>query len=435
MQKSNTNQLKQLGIGRGIHSAQRPFTMPLTSRVGTALESLSNIQLPASQNFLLTNRPSETQLYMMNNNMRLPPSSFHTRQPPSLYAERIGGISGQGIGPNNAGGEFTAFGGDIVKDQREYSTHKKRQRPDDDAPILSGPLIYTETPIPSVSDNTAAADSSTTDQSTSSSTPQQSSAVLPILVPVIQKIDSLQRNKLSYPNDNSYVMNFPSIDNVVRARIIESTISNSQYTINTYCNTIYFTEKTGATPTTYTATMVNGNYDTTTLPVEVARAMNAAFAGTFTCTFNDTTEKLTIARGDGLGTFIFTWLTNASSNNSAQEPMGFDYVDSTAYATSQTSDNIVNLGGPNYLDIDIDEFSTIGPSSKQFAGIQLDQAPGYTSFNTFTSNVRCFRTPQRFSKVTVKFYNPVSAVSGRRNLFLFNGIPNNFSIEFLTLQN
>lgn len=395
------------------------FTMP--SQGVSPSSILDQLYLPLPQgNFITANRPSATQnRFIQNSQMNVPrmiDEVMNIGKP--NYAEVIGGITGMGIKSNGAdpSGRYNAYGGDTV--EHRDGTLKRRRYETDEA-VVTGPVLPSALP-----------------SSDSSSSSSSGSAPPQILVPVIVKIDSDQRDQNSYTLENSYKINFPTVDNVVRARIIEAVIPNAQYNIHAYTKNIYFTEKNTGTgiETDYTATMTIGNYDTTTLPTEVARAMNAAVNLTFTCTYNDITEHLTITRGDGLGTFKFKWATNAASNLSAQVQLGFSKADSSSFATSQTSDKLVQLSGPNYIELEIDEFSTLGPSSKSMATFQLDQATGYACFNTMTSQVRCFRTPTRFSTITARFYNPISVVSGKRNPFEFNGTGNCFSIEFLTLQ-
>ncbi len=405
------------------------FKMP--SSTISPSEIVNNLIVPPQYgSYVTANKPSVTQARLIersNVQHRYSDSLLPNTRP--TYAEVVGGVTGMGIGPNgfDPSGRMNAYGGDIVDKMRGSL---KRPRFETDEAIVTGPVL----PSALQSDNTSGKIESSLSSSSSSSSSGEQNLPPPVLVPLLQKIDSSQRDQTSYPNDNSYKIIFPTVENVVRVRINEAVIPNAQYNIYSFANTIYFTEKTGVTETNYSATMTNGNYDTTTLPTEIARAMNAAVNLTWTCTYNDTTEKLTITRGDGAGTFKFKWATNASSNLSAQEQLGFAKADSTSYATSQTSDNIVQLSGPNYIEVDIDEFTSSGPSSKTMATFQLDQATGYACFNTMNSQVRCFRTPLRFSTVTAKFYNPVSSVSGQRNLFNFNGTPNCFTIEFLTLQ-
>lgn len=134
------------------------------------------------------------------------------------------------------------------------------------------------------------------------------------------------------------------------------TIPNTLYNVNATNNIIPFTNTDGS----YTATMVPGNYTTTTLATEIDRAMDAAASGgatpiTYTTTLVAATQTFSIA--SSASTTSLTFATN--STNTAHALMGFEQVD-VATASPLVSTNSAFLIGPLSLGIQIPQSSGSG---------------------------------------------------------------------------
>ena len=141
----------------------------------------------------------------------------------------------------------------------------------------------------------------------------------------------------------------------------------TQYNINSGNNVIYFTENA----TAKSVALPVGYYTSTTLPAAVASAMTTASGGfsTYTSSLNATSQQLTITAGNN---FALTFGTNTA--NSAATALGFAAVD-TAAATSQTSNQVVNLLGTlcfNILISDVTGTSSTKGSGASFV-VPIDQ--------------------------------------------------------------
>lgn len=118
----------------------------------------------------------------------------------------------------------------------------------------------------------------------------------------------------------------------------------SNYNVNSSNNIFLFTDNS----TARTATITPGNYDTSTLPAALASAMNAANSGfqTYSVTYSATAGAFTITAGSAFS------VNMSSGSNLASGITGFST--NTSSATSQTSNQVVNLGNTLAINIRIE---------------------------------------------------------------------------------
>lgn len=92
-----------------------------------------------------------------------------------------------------------------------------------------------------------------------------------------------------------------------------------------------------------TATIASGTYPTGALYAAAVQTALNAMAGavnTYTCTYNTTTKKFTIARATGAATVTLEWLTGANEGESAGVDLGFFVTADDTGATSYTGDEV-----------------------------------------------------------------------------------------------
>lgn len=126
-------------------------------------------------------------------------------------------------------------------------------------------------------------------------------------------------------------------------------IPNTAYTIDSRNNKIYFYDSASAA--NLTATLATGIYTSSNIAAAVKTALDAVSSTTYTVSLSSTTNKLTFTPGGG-GTMYFRWGVDA--NDSCFRELGFNKTTGSA-ATTQTSDNPINLNSTLSLLIDINE--------------------------------------------------------------------------------
>ncbi|MGL5934889.1 MAG: hypothetical protein ACRCZI_04625 [Cetobacterium sp.] len=113
------------------------------------------------------------------------------------------------------------------------------------------------------------------------------------------------------------------------------------YTVNSLNNVLKFNNNA------VTVTLTPGNYNTSSLAVELKSKIDTAFGDTnTTISFSATTYKLTIAR---VAPFIVDAAISVPTSTFATL-IGFTV--SSANAVSNTGDSVINLSGPNYIVIE-----------------------------------------------------------------------------------
>lgn len=98
-----------------------------------------------------------------------------------------------------------------------------------------------------------------------------------------------------------------------------------------------------------TVTITPGNYTTNTIGSAIISAISTAgFAGTYTVSYSDATQKLTIASSNKQFDLLFT---NVASDKLCTLPIGFDpYLQSSVInVSSVTTPNAVALSGPSFV--------------------------------------------------------------------------------------
>lgn len=139
--------------------------------------------------------------------------------------------------------------------------------------------------------------------------------------------------------------------------VLSITMPNLVYPINQYNDNIAVL--IGAT--TYTATVVNGDYDSTTFATAVQTALTAAHANSWNVTFNSITDKLTIT-----GTSAFSFVATATD---MYNEMGIYTIPSTS-ATSYTSEYPISIQGADWVQI-VTNFATRSVSSNLNQGVVM----------------------------------------------------------------
>ena len=191
-------------------------------------------------------------------------------------------------------------------------------------------------------------------------------------------IDSRDRSA-SLNSSTDFIVYFqPNIVGAKSVSLQEATIPNTQYSINSSNNLIYFTDGSGS----WVGTITPGSYNTITILTAIATAMNAVSSG-YSATYNSSTFFITISNS---GDFELTFGTNTT--DSAAYPLGFANANTTS-ATSQTSVNAVDFIGPLYFGIRIDQIPINTRSSNEYdfyTFIVSNQALSDSSINYWSCN-------------------------------------------------
>lgn len=157
-------------------------------------------------------------------------------------------------------------------------------------------------------------------------------------------LDSRDRiNPTTTESNNCTLRIEPAVGGFDKIELLNFTIPNIQYNIDSTNNLIYFDDGSALT-----AALTSGAYNYISLPIEIKTQLEAVSGNTFSVTYDENTYKITIAIS--AGTFSLTFGTNTT--NSAAGILGFQVVD-TAAASSHTSYNSINLSLPPYFYIQI----------------------------------------------------------------------------------
>lgn len=179
--------------------------------------------------------------------------------------------------------------------------------------------------------------------------------------------DTLKYHEFQFDSDqainsfaeNVYTSDWPlfylgkPLNNIAGLKVLEVQIPFSYYVFNHLNNTFILNESDGGG--NRIVTIPPGNYSSSTILTTLAAALNAASANshTYTVTYDNATQKLTItSNAGGTNTFTFTF------GNDIQDPgwtnpriwLGFSGGSVTS-STSQslTAPFVVQLTGPNYV--------------------------------------------------------------------------------------
>ena len=147
--------------------------------------------------------------------------------------------------------------------------------------------------------------------------------------------NSRERNIVSYPNSNNFRWRLRrDIKEILNIRLIGGSIPANFYNINSDWNKFSFYENT----TTYIITLNPGNYDGSSIAIELKRALNnSGLSNVYDVTYSTTSMKLTIKRSSG--TYAFSLLFQSGS-----------YVDNfddfTGAVDNLTNDYVSKINSP-----------------------------------------------------------------------------------------
>ena len=147
------------------------------------------------------------------------------------------------------------------------------------------------------------------------------------------------------PTDLTFNFNNILSDNydVYKVALLEMSMPNIEPTFQSGQNTsLVFRENAGVVD--FTATITAGTYNGTDLAAQIQTQMNAVvgIANSYTCSYNQSTLKLTISANIP-NTF------SIRSNSTCLRELGFATAN-TSFAVTHTSGYIVNLIGSRYVD-------------------------------------------------------------------------------------
>jgi len=161
----------------------------------------------------------------------------------------------------------------------------------------------------------------------------------------MSRVISISSSDRSRGSINNFTVKFVNpVTDVRRIKSMQVSLPYTWYTVMAGINDKIYITVTG--PTTYSATLTEGNYTNTQLWTETATQINAAYTpdNLFTVTENTTTRKVTVTHGTT--NFQLTFAANTTA--SARKLLGFNATDTTA-GTSSLAPNIYNLTGDNTL--------------------------------------------------------------------------------------
>ena len=145
----------------------------------------------------------------------------------------------------------------------------------------------------------------------------------------MQKILYFKSDDIVQGNTSKGIIQYnQQIDHNVNYVLYEFVMNNNLYNVNDTNNKVYFDEGGG----TLTATLTNGNYFQSDFTTELQTQLNAIGADTYTCTYSNTTGKITVV--DTTGTFGFVFLTNTT--NTARYLLGLEEENQSVLATQIT---------------------------------------------------------------------------------------------------
>lgn len=158
--------------------------------------------------------------------------------------------------------------------------------------------------------------------------------------------------------------------------IVNMEVPNVVYPINTYYNSVQFTESGGGT---YTASVADGFYTGAALATALAAAMTAtASSRTYTGSFNTTTYKITISVDSG----TFMWV---DVDDDMYTELGITSFAATS--SSQVGDSPVLLQGTNFVDVVCSEL----PSTNVVAGESTQRVLARIPINENFGNIIFFQ--------------------------------------------
>jgi hypothetical protein len=197
---------------------------------------------------------------------------------------------------------------------------------------------------------------------------------------------------------------FNSWENITKIKVLEAQIPTSYYLFNSLNNIIELVELTaGVVTNTYTVTIPEGNYNSTTIQTVLAAALNASgTANTYTVTYSNSTMKLSVSSNAAGATqsFFFydyqgvdditlvdqTCLRFLGVERGTSAPYYVSALSSEQALPSLTFTNVAELSGPDYLyicsrklgplmDMDLPTNGLVNKVGQSTSGLQICKVP------------------------------------------------------------
>lgn len=223
-------------------------------------------------------------------------------------------------------------------------------------------------------------------------------------------------------------------------KLLEAIVPYSWYVIDDYNNTFEFTES--ANGATTTVTIPPGNYDVTSITNLMGILINAASAANgnsflYVVTYDPHTNKLSIGRTTGSGTFTLTFGTSTSDDGTTNPRLwlGFLGGPNVSNGTLLEAPNTLNLQGPQYVFLNSSTFgrqalyalpqtsltSLNGGLGTQIAHIPVGQTqPGQNINYSDQSHAKWFYTPIEIMN-QLDFYFTLAGLNQQQVPLRFNG--------------
>jgi hypothetical protein len=253
----------------------------------------------------------------------------------------------------------------------------------------------------------------------------------------LDSLDSVQTDPAFLKTDwPTFYLN-RAVQNVAKMKVLSAEIPFSYYVINATNNTFFLTESSSAL-----VTLPVGNYTSSTLSSTLGTALTTASLGlgsrTYTVTYNNTTQKLSIT---STGAFSLTF---GSSNDSGQTNprfiLGFNGGVISSVGNAITAPNAVQITGPNYVYLNSTQLGSItqtflplnsinlqsGQKGPQIARIPIQCNPGDVSYYTDPAPEKWFDLENLRQIQNLDLYFTLGNQSVERAL-RFNG--QNFSVK------
>jgi hypothetical protein len=259
-------------------------------------------------------------------------------------------------------------------------------------------------------------------------------------------IDSRDRNPLQ--TQSKYIVTLPDVyDNVYSVSLKSMELPYSWYLFSAVNKNTSFTLV--ETPTTYTVTIPDGNYTSSTFPLAIKTALNTATSSSnYDVTYSSTTNKLTITNSaNGFDLEFSTVDSTTSTYWGLGYNMGFSKKDYSATGSGPytlDSEFVVQLSGPNYILMELDYLNKqdecsidsrlSGRTDGSFAKIPITGNSGDIIFfkeNAFYPLNRSIQSPpvSQLKSLHIKFR------SHDGSLINFNNVDHSFTLELELIDN
>lgn len=248
-------------------------------------------------------------------------------------------------------------------------------------------------------------------------------------------IDSRDRNHDQYES-NDYKVNLPfELKDVKRIELINATIPNTQYSINSTNNKLFFQELNSQVSggTYYTATITPGYYTITTLISAIQTQLNAVGSSGYTVQQVGSKVRIIsdVTGGDNIFNLVFqgddeiyeSTTRTTYINNSIGPIIGFDKLNYTG-STNYTSPFNYNITSSKYIYLKIKNLN-----NKTFSSNEGDMIFGKLIFDNVGSGEILYYTQKKSNVISQDFKPPleklskleISFTSYDNNLYDFNG--------------